>query len=261
MSRFRIATYNVNSLRSRLPIVLDWLKAERPDVLCLQETKVGDDKFPAGAFNEAGYEVIYRGSKQYNGVAIASLHRPEAVLHGLPDGGPADEDRLIAAVFAGIPVVNSYVPQGRERESEHFAYKLAWFERLRAHFDRTYAPDASLLWCGDLNVAPETIDVHDPKGLLGHVCFTPEVWEAFAHLRAWGLADLFRRHHPDEPGRYTFYDYRVPNAVKRGLGWRIDHILATAPLAERSLGSEIDLGPRLAERPSDHTILYADLDL
>jgi exodeoxyribonuclease-3 len=261
MAPFRIATYNVNSIRSRLPIVLTWLKEQRPDVLCLQETKVGDDKFPADAIREAGYEVVFRGAKQYNGVAIASLHKPESVLYGLPDGGPADEDRLIAAVIAGITVVNTYVPQGRERDTAHFAYKLAWFDRLRAFFARTYTPDTPLIWCGDLNVAPEQIDVHDPQRLLGHVCFTPEVWEAFANLRAWGLTDLFRRHHPQEAGRYTFYDYRVPNAVQRGLGWRIDHILATAPLAEKSRRCEIDMNPRLAEKPSDHTVLYADLAL
>ena len=259
MGYFRIATYNVNSIRSRLPIVTAWLAEHRPDVLCLQETKVGDDKFPAAAFRDAGYQVIFRGAKQYNGVAIVSRREPKAVLHGLADGGPPDEDRLIAAVFDGISVVNTYVPQGRERETEHFAYKLAWFGRLRAFFARTYAPGAPLIWCGDLNVAPEQIDVHDPKGLLGHVCFTPEVWEAFAGLRDWGLTDLFRHHHPAEPGRYTFYDYRVPNALKRGIGWRIDHILATAPLAEKSLRCEIDMNPRLAEKPSDHTILYADL--
>ena len=109
-----------------------------------------------------------------------------------------------------------------------------------------------------MNVAPSEIDVHDPKRLLGHVCFTPEVWDAYAAVRAWGLEDLFRRHHPEEPGRYTFFDYRVPGAVKRGLGWRIDHILSTPTLAARCLSCEIDLNPRLAEKPSDHTILTAD---
>jgi exodeoxyribonuclease-3 len=174
MRNFRVATYNVNSVRSRLHIVLPWLKEHRPDVLCMQETKVEDSQFPVGEFLETGYQVTFRGAKQYNGVAIASLEKPEGVLYGLPDGGPVDEDRLIAGIFAGIPVVNTYVPQGRERETEHFAYKLAWFDRLRKFFSRTYAPEAPLIWCGDINVAPEEIDVHDPKRLLGHVCFTPE---------------------------------------------------------------------------------------
>lgn len=258
---FRIATYNVNSIRSRLHIVLPWLEENRPDVLCMQETKVDDSRFPAAEFREAGYETIYRGTKQYNGVAIASREKPEGVIHGLSDGGPADSDRLIAAVFSGIPVVNTYVPQGRDRESEHFTYKLAWFDRLKNFFARTYTPHAPLIWCGDLNVAPEQIDVHNPKSLLGHVCFTPEVWEAFAAVRSWGLEDVFRRHHPDEAGRYTFFDYRVPKSVERGLGWRVDHILTTAPLAGKSVRCEIDMGARVAEKPSDHTILYADFNL
>lgn len=258
MGLLKIATYNVNSVRSRLHIILPWLAQHRPDVLCMQETKVEDGQFPAAEFRSAGYHVTFRGAKQYNGVAIVSREEPQAVRFGFSDGGPADEDRLIAATFAGIPVVNTYVPQGRERETAYFAYKLEWYERLRRFFDRTYSPTAPLIWCGDLNVAPEAIDVHDPKSLLGHVCFTPEVWAAFAAVRSWGLDDVYRRQHPGEAGRYTFFDYRVPQAVRRGLGWRIDHILATPSLAARTLACDIDMSPRLAEKPSDHTILVAD---
>ena len=258
MGTFRIATYNVNSIRSRLQIIIPWLEEHRPDVLCMQETKVADVQFPLGEFQAAGYHTIFRGTGQYNGVAIASRKKPEAIQYGLSDGGPPDEDRLIAGVFAGIPVVNTYVPQGRERESPQFAYKLAWFERMKSFFASRYRPNAPLIWCGDLNVAPEAIDVHNPRRLLGHVCFTPEVWEAFASVRSLGLSDIFRKHHPGETGRYTFFDYRVPKAVERGLGWRVDHILATEPLAADSLDCDIDMKPRLAERPSDHTILVAD---
>ena len=260
MGLFRIATYNCNSIRSRLHVVIPWLQQHQPDCLCLQETKVADDKFPLAELSAAGYHAIFRGAKQYNGVAILSKVLPQAVHYGFTDGGPADEDRLIAANLSGITVVNTYVPQGRDKESEHFAYKLAWYKRLQGFFSRHFSPMEPLLWCGDLNVAPEPIDVHDPKRLLGHVCFTPEIWEAYASVKAWGLEDLYRRHHPAEPDRYTFFDYRVPQAVKRGLGWRIDHILATAPLAARSLRCEIDLQPRLAEKPSDHTIQVCDLE-
>ena len=259
MGIFRIATYNVNSIRSRLHIVLPWLRENRPDVFCMQETKVEDSGFPVHSFAAEGYQVIFRGARQYNGVAIASRKTAESVQYGLADGGPADDDRLIAAAFSGITVINTYVPQGRDKETLHFTYKLEWFRRLRNFLASSASASAPLIWCGDLNVAPEGIDVHDPKRLLGHVCFTPEVWEAFAVVRSWGLEDLFRRHHPGETDRYTFFDYRVPYAVKRGLGWRIDHILATPPLAARSLSCEIDLAPRLAERPSDHTILKAAL--
>jgi exodeoxyribonuclease-3 len=261
MGTFRIATYNVNSVRMRLPIIIPWLRRHRPDVLCMQETKVRDRDFPIGDFAAIGYHVVFRGLTGYNGVAVASLEEAKEVAFGLNDGGPIDEDRLIRCHFDSMSVVNTYVPQGRERGSPHFAYKLEWFRRLRAFFERRYDPEGPLLWCGDLNVAPETIDVHDPKRLLGHVCFTPEVWEAFALVKTWGLEDLFRRHHPGEGGRYTFFDYRVPRSVERGLGWRIDHILTTPSLALKSVECTIDMDARIAEKPSDHTILIATFTL
>ncbi len=261
MGAFTIATYNVNSIRSRLHIIIPWLQRNRPTVFCMQETKVEDDKFPAAAFEGIGYHVTFRGQKRYNGVAVASLEGPQEVSFGLDDEGPADEDRLIRGVCSGIPVLTTYVPQGYERESPQFEYKLQWFRRLQDFIARRYSPEKPLIWCGDLNVAPEEIDVHDPKRILGHVCFTPEVWEAFASVKSWGFADLFRKHHPGESGRYTFFDYRVPKAVERGLGWRVDHILATPPLADTSRDCFIDMEPRLAEKPSDHTILVAEFEV
>jgi exodeoxyribonuclease-3 len=261
LKNFKIATYNVNSIRSRLHIILPWLKENRPDVFCMQETKVEDGKFPVGEFEDTGYGVIFKGEKRYNGVAIASLEKPEMVNSGLDDGDPPDKDRLIRCVFSGIHIINTYVPQGRERESPHFTYKLEWFRRLRDFLDKLYSPDEPLIWCGDLNVAPESIDVHDPKRLLGHVCFTPEVWEAFHQVKAWGLVDIFRQLHPGMPGNYTFYDYRVPKSAERGLGWRVDHILATRSLAAKSIRCTIDMTTRSAEKPSDHTVLVAEFKL
>jgi exodeoxyribonuclease-3 len=261
MATFKIATYNVNSIRNRLHIVIPWIKKNRPSVICFQETKVEDDKFPVEAFEAAGYAVIFRGKKGYNGVAIASIEKPGEVQFGLDDGGPADEDRLIRGVFSGIPVVNTYVPQGEKIDSPKFTYKLQWFERLKKYFARHDSPRKPLIWCGDINVAREEIDVHNPKRLLGHVDFTPEVWEAFDAVKAWGFTDVFRKHHAGEPGQYTFFDYRIPKTVERGLGWRVDHILATAPLAAKSVDSYIDMKPRTAEKPSDHTILVAEFKL
>lgn len=258
MSHFNIATFNVNSIRSRLPIVMAWLEENRPDVLCMQETKVHDAQFPVAEFTAAGYHVVFKGEKQYNGVAVASLKKPDRVFFGLADDGPADEARLIRVDFPGLSVINTYVPQGRDRDAQQFIYKIEWFKRFRHYLERSFSPDRPVIWLGDLNVAPEKIDVHDPKRLLGHVCFTPEVWEAFAAVKSWGLEDLFRRHHPDQAGQYTFFDYRVPGSVDKGLGWRIDHILATAPLAKRSVSCSIDLRPRRMEKPSDHTILTAE---
>ncbi len=255
---FRIATYNVNSIRSRLHIVIPWLRENRPDVLCMQETKVEDSKFPLADFEEAGYHVIFSGEKRYNGVAIASLEEAEDVAFGLEDTEPFDTDRLIRGVFSGVSVINLYVPQGRNRELPQFQYKLEWFSRLRAFLERNYSPDDLLVCCGDLNVAREKIDVHDPDRLVGHVDFAPEVWDAFDSLTSWGLSDIFRKHHREEPGQYAFFDYRVPAAMDRGLGWRVDHILGTPPMWDRSTDSWIDLNPRRAEKPSDHTVMVAE---
>ena len=257
----KVATYNANSIRSRLELVLGWLEKENPDILCLQETKVQDADFPAMAFLEAGYHVVFRGQKAYAGVAIVSREEPQEVAYGFDDGGEPDEARLIRAVIGGIPVVNTYVPQGRSPDSPQFQYKLEWLERLRALFERHYSPQEPLLWMGDFNVAPEPIDVHDPKRLKNHVDFHPLARAALEQIRKWGFVDVFRLHHPDEPEQYTFWDYRVRDAVRRKLGWRVDHIWATEPLARKSTGAWIDVEARLTERPSDHTFLVAEFAL
>ncbi|MGD2179258.1 MAG: exodeoxyribonuclease III, partial [Anaerolineae bacterium] len=146
-------------------------------------------------------------------------------------------------------------------DSEHFQYKLEWFARLRALFERRYAPDEPLLWMGDFNVAPEPIDIFDPKGKANHVDFHPEARAALQRVKEWGFVDVFRRHHPDEEGQYTYYDYRARDPIERGVGWRVDHIWATEPLAEKSADAWIDVDARRAERPSDHTFLVAEFDV
>jgi exodeoxyribonuclease-3 len=254
----KVATYNINSVRARLDQLLDWLRREAPDVLCLQETKVQDKDFPAAPLREIGYHVAFRGQKSHAGVAIVSREEPREVAFGLDDEGQPDEPRLVRALVAGIPVVNAYVPQGRAPDSEHFLYKLEWLERLRAFFERHYSPSEPLLWLGDFNVAPEPIDVHDPGGLKDHVDFHPEARAALERVRAWGFVDVFRLHHPDETGQYTYWDYRARNPVERGVGWRVDHVWATESLALRSTRAWIDVAARLAERPSDHTFLVAE---
>jgi len=253
----KVATFNVNSVRSRLELVLGWLQRESPAVLCLQETKVQDADFPADAFNDIGYHVVFRGQKAYAGVAIASKDKPQDVAFGFDDGGDPDEARLIRAVIRGIPVVDTYVPQGQSPDSPQFQYKLEWLARLRNWFDRHYSPEEPLLWLGDFNVAPEPIDVHDPKGLAKHVDFHPQARAALQQVKDWGFVDVFRVHHP-EPGQYTFWDYRVRNALERNLGWRVDHIWATKPLAQKCIRAWIDIEARRAERPSDHTFLVAE---
>jgi exodeoxyribonuclease-3 len=257
----KIATLNVNSVRIRLAQVLDWLGRESPDVLCLQETKVQNKDFPADAFEGAGYRVAFKGQKAHAGVAIASREEPREVHFGLDDGGPPDEARLVRALMGDIAVVNTYVPQGRSPDSEQFQYKLEWLGRLRSFFERHYAPEGRVVWVGDFNVATEPIDVHDPKGLKNHVDYHPDARAALERVRRWGFVDVFRKHHPGEAQHYTFWDYRVRDAVGRGVGWRVDHVWATESLALRSSGSWIDVEARRAERPSDHTFLVAEFDL
>jgi exodeoxyribonuclease-3 len=257
---FKAATFNANSVRSRMPLILDWLERESPDLLSVQETKVQDKDFPVEPLREAGYHVVFCGQKAHAGVAIISREKAREVAAGFDEGEP-DGPRLLRAEVRGIPVVNTYVPQGRSVDSPHFQYKLAWFGRLRTLFERYYTPDEPLLWVGDFNVAPEPIDLYDPKRQAKHVDFHPEARAALEQVRAWGFVDLLRRFHPDEPGLYTYWDYRLPQALDRGLGWRIDHIWATAPLADRCVRIWIDVDARRAERPSDHTFLVAEFEL
>ena len=260
MARISIATFNVNSVRMRLPILEKWLKDRSIDVLCLQETKVVDEDFPVAAFKEMGYRAVFRGEKSYNGVAILTKVPMDGFAIGFGDGEePECDTRLVRGRIGDFCFINTYVPQGTDPLSEKFAYKLGWFERLRAFFDERFSPDKPLLWAGDFNVAPEPIDVHDPKRLLGQVGFHPDEHRALARVREWGFVDVFRKHRPG-PNEYTFWDYRVRDSVARGLGWRVDHIWATAPLAELSVGAGIDTAPRLAQRPSDHTFIYAEFE-
>jgi exodeoxyribonuclease-3 len=255
----RITSFNVNSLRARMPIVLDWLNNNRPDVLCLQETKVQDADFPAEPFDEAGYNYAFAGQKSYNGVAILAKSRIADMQAGFDDE-PKDQPRLIKAEVDGVIIVNTYVPQGYLPESDKFQYKLEWFRRLRKFFENNSKPADPVLWVGDLNIAPEPIDVYDPEGLLGHVCYHPDVHRELKMVLEWGFTDVFRLH-CKEPGQYTFWDYRPINAVKRNLGWRLDHIMATKPLAEKCTNCFIDKAPRLLSRPSDHTPIVAEFNL
>ncbi len=252
----KIGSFNVNSLRARLPIVLRWLFEHRPDVLAVQETKVQDVDFPTDAFEATGYKYVFKGHKSYNGVAIFSKSQISNVKFGFDDE-PKDQARLIAAKIAGIVVVNTYVPQGESPESEKFQYKLKWFDRLFKFFRENFNPTDPIIWVGDLNVAPQPIDVYDPKGLLGHVCFCQEVKQAMNKVIRWGFVDVFRMY-CNEVGQYTFWDYRLPNSFKRNFGWRLDHIMATKTLAEKCTACYIDKEPRAAKKPSDHTPIVAE---
>jgi exodeoxyribonuclease-3 len=267
----RIATWNVNSLKARLEKVTWWLERARPDVLLMQETKLADSEAPALVFRSAGYDLAHHGEGGWNGVAIASLCGLDDVItnFGEPlspsrtsdagDDEPSAEARMVSAVCGGIRVVCLYAPNGRTVGSPFYVAKLAWFERLSRWLDEAVKPSDSIVLGGDLNVAPEDIDVWDSRACHGGTHVSKPERQAFFRLTEWGLVDLYRRLHA-EPGRYTWWDYRAGNFHKN-FGMRIDHVLATAPLAERTVWAEIDREARKGKPiPSDHAPLVIDLD-
>ncbi len=252
----KVATWNVNSVRARLPRLLAWLEAQRPDVLCLQEIKVATEEFPADALAAAGYHAVVNGQRTYHGVAILSREPAADVAPGLRDGGDDSQARLVSARVGDVRILSAYVPNGGEAGSEKFAYKLAWLERLRAHLAATASPQESLLVCGDLNVAPEDRDVAKPDAWADTVLCHPDARAALRGVMDWGLVDTFRLHHA-EGGFYSWWDYRQL-AFPRNDGLRIDHVLATAPLAARCTAASIDRDARKGEQPSDHAPVLAE---
>ena len=255
----KIATFNANSIRSRVDIILNWLDKNQPDVLCIQETKAHDSDFPVEAFENCGYEFVFKGEKRYNGVAMFSKHPITDVGYGLDDE-PKDESRLITGTVNGIAIVNTYVPQGRDPKSDMFQYKLNWYKRLREYFDRHFKNTDKVIWLGDLNVAMDARDVHNAEQVWGSVCYCQEVIDAIKNVADWGFTDTFRMNCQDSE-MYTFWDYRIPNGFKRNMGWRLDYIMATKPLADNCTGCWIDKEPRDLVKPSDHTFLIAEFDV
>ncbi len=252
----KIATWNVNSVTARLPLVLRWLASARPDVLCLQELKCTAERFPAGEFAELGYTSAVYGQPTYNGVAILSRTPGEDVRRGLPDDEAGAHARLIAATVEGVRVVNVYIPNGAFVGSDKYDFKLSWLGRLREFLDDECWTDDRVLLCGDFNVAPHELDVHDPELWRGKILFSKAEREALENIKAWGFVDAFRRH-VKEGGHYSWWDYRA-GAFRRNAGLRIDHIWVSEPLAEACRGAWIDKEPRGWERPSDHTPVVAE---
>lgn len=254
----KLATWNVNSLRVRLPHVLDWLAEQRPDVLCLQETKLEDHGFPFNELHEAGYQAAHSGQKTYNGVALLARSEMDDVRRGIP--GFADEQkRVIAATYNEVRVVCAYFPNGQEVGCDKYHYKLQWLAALTAWLETELRAYPRLALLGDYNIAPEDRDVHDPLLWAGRVlCSEPER-AAFGKLAALGLADAFRLF-PQAEKSFSWWDYRMMG-FRRNHGLRIDHILLSAPLAKACTACEIDKAPRKLERPSDHAPVWAQLAL
>ncbi len=254
----KVATWNVNSIRARLPRVVSWLEQHQPDLLCMQETKTVDESFPRKEIEGLGYHLEAFGQKTYNGVAIASRVVPGAVVRGLPDDPPDADRRLIGGDFGGVRVICVYVPNGTEVGSERFAYKLAWFRRLRQMLAASSTPDDPLVICGDFNVAPEDRDVYDPDAWRGQLLFHPDEHKALRYLMDWGLRDAFRLH-TTEGGHYSWWDYRG-GMFHRGMGLRIDLCLISAPLVTRCRSVAIDREARKGEKPSDHAPVVAEFE-
>jgi len=252
-----VATWNVNSLRARLPRVEDWLVQTKPDIVCLQETKMADDAFPALTFKEYGYEAVHHGEGRWNGVAILSRVGLEKPLYGFDTGIEADPDaRFISAECGGVRVHSVYVPNGREVNHDHYHYKLSWLGRLRQHLDQTCDPADEVIVAGDWNVIPTDLDVWDPSVFDGQTHVTPEERAAVDHVADWGLVDTFRNRYPDTPKLFSYYDYTAGRFHKRQ-GIRIDYVLSSAPLAERSILDIVDRNARKGTKPSDHAPVLA----
>lgn len=253
-----VATWNVNSIRAREARVLAWLEATRPDVLCLQELKVVDVKFPREAVEALGYHVETHGQPTYNGVAILSREPLVDVDRGFGDDDPDDHARFIAATTSGVRVMCAYMPNGQAPDSPKFQYKLRWFERLGAYLGGRLDAGGAALLCGDFNVAPADLDVWDPEGWRGHVLCTPEERAALARIMEGRFVDVVRRVHPDAQ-LFTWWDYRQL-AFPKNRGLRIDHIVATPALAERVTDAGVDRNARKGKQPSDHAPVWARFD-
>ena len=256
MLMMKIATWNVNSLKVRLPHVLDWLAAVQPDVLCLQETKTEDGGFPFAALEEAGYRAVHNGQKTYNGVAILARSEAADVVRDLP--GFADEQkRVIAATVDGVRLVCAYMPNGQAVGSDKYEYKLKWLAALAEWLREEMQQHPQLALLGDFNIAPDDRDVHDPAAWQGQILCSEAERDAFRRFLELGLADAFRLFEQPEKS-FSWWDYRMM-AFRRNLGLRIDHILLSPRLAQRCRACSIDKAPRKLERPSDHAPVVAEL--
>ena len=251
----RIASWNVNSLRVRLEQVSEWLQRVDPDVLGLQETKLTNDNFPKGVFEDLGYETVFSGQPTYNGVALISRQPAQDVVTALDDF-PDEEKRVLAATFGDLRIFNLYVPNGRSVDSEKYEYKLEWLQALCSQLRKELRDHKQVVAMGDFNIAPEDRDVHDPKAWQGKVLCSPNERRALAEILSTGYKDTFRLFDQSEQS-FSWWDYRA-GAFRRNMGLRIDLILASDALSARCTASFVDVEPRKLERPSDHTPVLAE---
>ena len=255
----RLATWNVNSLKVRQERVEEWLADCQPDVVCLQETKLADTAFPSMAFSALGYDSAHHGEGRWNGVAILSRVGLDDVVSGFADDAEPDaEARLLTATCGGVRVMSAYVPNGRALDQEHYQYKLRWLDRLVGHLDRVADPTQPVALCGDFNIAPTDVDVWDPAAFVDATHVSQPERDALGRLLEWGLHDVFRDQYPDTPQLYSWWDYRAGNFHK-GLGMRIDLVLGSNTVRERTRWALIDRNARKGKQPSDHAPVIVEL--
>ncbi|HYE05624.1 MAG TPA: exodeoxyribonuclease III [Planctomycetota bacterium] len=250
-----LASWNINSIRARIDLLCDYLAFRQPDILCLQELKCETAQVPVERIAQAGYRAVIHGQRTYNGVAILSRLDATDPVPGIKDRVVDDHARLVMATIAGIRIASVYAPNGQEPDSPAFRYKLLWFERLKRYLGRRHRASDALVLIGDFNVAPEPIDVHNPKRWEGHTHFTIPERAALADLRSFGLVDAMRLLFPDRTRMFTWWDYRL-RAFEQDRGLRLDHILMTAPVARRLLDGDVDRDWRAREGASDHAPLW-----
>jgi exodeoxyribonuclease-3 len=255
----KVITWNVNSIKARNDRLFALLERHKPDALCLQEIKVSTEAFPMAAVQAAGYHAAVLGQKTYNGVAILSRSPPEDVTRNMDDGVADPQARLVSAKIDGVRIISAYVPNGSEVGSDKYAYKLEWLRRLRAWLDKTMDPKDPIALCGDMNVAPEDIDVARPAEWKDTVLCHEDARAALARVCAFGFEDGYRVKHPGVPGHYSWWDYRALG-FPRNNGLRIDHVLVTRPLVPRVTDASIDRNERKGEGPSDHAPVIVDFD-
>lgn len=255
---FKLASWNVNSLKVRLDQVLEWLESSQVDVLAMQETKSIDENFPAAAFIDRGYHVVFAGQKTYNGVAIVSRHPITDIITDIPDLDDPQR-RILAVTVAGMRLINLYVPNGAELTSDKYVYKLNWLEKVTSFIQQQLTLFPQMAVVGDFNIAPEDRDVHDPIEWMGSVLVSPAERQAFSELLSMGLHDSFRNFEQEEQ-TFSWWDYRAAG-FRRNRGLRIDHVLLSKELNILCRQSKIDKEPRTAERPSDHAPVWVELEI
>jgi len=255
----RLVTWNVNSLRVRQERIESWLAEVQPDIVCMQETKLADDGFPALSFSALGYESAHFGQGQWNGVAILSRVGLENVVANFAPGIEPDPDaRVITATCGGLRVSSCYVPNGRSLDDDHYTYKLSWLDRLLVHLERDTTAGADVVVAGDFNIAPTDVDVYDPRKFVGATHVSEPERSRLTTLKNWGLTDLFRQQHPEASSVYSWWDYRAGD-FHQGRGLRIDLVLGSASIASRVEWAMIDRNARKGDKPSDHAPVVVDL--